>query len=427
MKITLLIDSVDRTSILVEESWDLVRSSGSVMDITNLTLDDQNNNISVVKGKELIIEKFGDNTVRHFGGILTAVNTTPLGIGRLINLTSQDWKVIFDKATVTKNYTNKTDKFIIEDSLTEAGITEITTSDFVEVGRTIDQLNLQGVTLRHLMDVLTEITGFIWDIDSFKKLIYRPASRVSATFEFSDTPDSVFTFPYYNVSRDEELGSYNVVEVVGAEDLSSDVQDIYAGDGSRKVFHIQEVSDRAAISHAPSTSDRVEIQKNTGTNGSPIWTTQTVGLEQQDSLSVVDVIWNPGVLRVEFASAPPNFTNSWRIKGRYVAPIRVELKDQDSIDILGREYKKVIVEPSIKDKNTATDVAIAFLNEQGDKDTLEFDFDHDGMETDVVTRLESTVLGIASKLYLVEELRTRLLGGEIAMYSAVISAGPKLL
>ena len=104
-----LIDGINRTANVPEKEWDLDLHSGPTLDTINLTLDDPTNSITVLEGKDLIIEDDGDSSFRLFAGIISDVLEEPEGIGRRYNITAQDWKIILDRTTFTKDYRNQTD------------------------------------------------------------------------------------------------------------------------------------------------------------------------------------------------------------------------------------------------------------------------------------------------------------------------------
>ena len=434
MKIKVLIETVDRAGILFEKSWLLQRSSGSAIDIARFDLDDQAANIIVNRGDEVIVEDDADATIRFFGGFVASRHARRRGLGRILSILTQDFKLLLDKGIVTKVYEDTADNTIITDAFSQAGLTEINTTTKVKFGKTIDRLSLKGTTLRVLMDRLASISGYIWDVDSFKNLIYRPPEDTEAAFEFSDVPNNTTTFPYSNFDRGVELGNFNAVEVIGAVNLSANVTQIYGNTGGVKVFNIsaEEAEDKQPITHAPTTSTRIEINKNVGTEGSPDYVgggaSQVVGIEGVDPLVNVDVLYNPLTGRTEWAVAPPsNATQSWQIIGRYRRPLRILAEDPDAIDALGgRKFTKALPVPELDDLDTGIDVALAFLNEQTDRDTIEIDFDHDGLDVDVFIRFTSALEGLTQTKYLVEELRTTFLGGTVSGYSALLRVLPSL-
>lgn len=443
MRHKVLIDSVDLTGSILEPDYEITHSTGGVVNRLTFSLDDPNNNITVALANEVIVEKHDDNTVRFFGGIIADLDYTTKGVGREIKVTCNDWKTLVDRATVTKVYFLKTDKEIIEDAFTEAELTEIDTSTLVQTGRTIDRFDARALSLANLLDSITEITGWIWDIDAFKRLIYREDVLIEGDVGFSDEPDFSLTFPVQNLVRSRSLGAFNAVEIVGAERLGDNTTEVYEANGSRTLFHLYEFDGQELITRAPSTdfdgasveTDRILVQKNTGTEGSPTWTDQSVGLEGQDILLIKDAVWNPVTTRLEFASAPSAFSNAFRVRGRSYGPLRLELEDEAAIDSAGRKFKFTLVEPNIIDEDAALDVAFAFLREQSDQDILTFEFDTVGLEVYPEPATKASFhhngLGVEtsegnSLLYFITEVVTFIRGGDVIGYQVTLTNHPRL-
>jgi hypothetical protein len=436
-----LINSVDRTAVIFEADYDIRHVTGGQINTVKFTIDDPALAITVTKGDDLVIEDSSDATVRFFGGIVEAVEFVPDGLGRQLNIMGSDWKILTDKATVTKIYFNTTDKAIIQAAFTSAGVTEINTSTYVSAGQTIDRLDLRGNSLGDLLDAITNITGWIWDIDAFKNLIYREGIFIEGSKGFSDTPDNVLTFPVIGIKRDTSQGSYNAVEVFGVERMSANITDVYSGNGVKTVYYLGEATQAGTeiLSRIPTTdfaavavsTDRILVQRNGGTDGTPVWNNLNVGLEGQDSLLLKDVLWNPAIVRLEFSGSktPPNFANNaFRVRGRYFGPLRVLVQDPKAItDNNNRIFKYSLVEPNIVDRNSAISVGMAFLAEQGDQDIVTFEFDVDGIEAATVVPIKHKQLGIlTSTLYHVIELTTFVRGGTVFGYAGTFAAHPRL-
>jgi hypothetical protein len=440
VKIRLKIDGVDHQAYLLDNSWTIDDNDGSVIDSIELELLDETNTLSIVRDKDLIVEDFDDATTRFFAGIITEVVIVPEGIGRIWNITAQDWKLILDRATFQKDYVNDTDKVIIQDAFVEAGITEINTSDLVESSRIIERASFRGSTLRQMMETTSKITGFFWDINKFKKLVYRTPNSTLAAFNFSDAADESSTFFYQNISLRQRSGQYNSVEVIGGKRLSSDVVNIYSGNGTKKVFHL--TMDNADVigqtykqifrepefqtdGETENTGKVILVQENTGTNASPVWTDRLVGIEDQDTLGEagIQVIWNPEIWQLEWASAPPNFSlGAWRVRGRYWGHAIWSERNETAIDTSGREFKKVLNRPEIETDDEAHDIATAFLEEQGPEDGILLNFDKDGLIVGSLVKVTSSALGLTGNFHRVRHLSTSVIGGTVIKYSAVLDS-----
>ncbi len=430
VKLRVFVNAVDLSASFLEEGFLLEESEGGTIDVLALEFIDPSKTLNILDGHEVILEDFDDNTIRFFGGLITEARQEQEGLGLHWTVTAQDWKLLLDRSFFSKVYTNQTDAFIISDAFTEAEVTEINVADLVQTGRTIARLVFNGVSLRQMMQVLKSITGFYWDVNPFKKLIYRPEGDVLAAFNFDlAAPDLSTTFPYQEGGRSRTIGQFNAVQIVRGHKLTN-VTDTYSGDGTRTDFNLRIdgiVSGRTyhQIFRGPpgASPDIPIIEKNTGSDGTPTWTDQTVGREGSSEAGV-DVIWNNLTGQLRFTTAPPNFANnSWRIQGQYLAPVVWEERDEDAIASAGRVFMKVLTVTEVETDDQAQDLAEAFLREQGAKDIINCVFDVDGLKIGDGVNVNDPTFGV-NKLYKVHKMSTSFRGGTTFQYTAVLGNGP---
>lgn len=430
VKLRVFINAVDLTDSLLEEGFFLDESEGGTIDVLSMEFIDPTKTLGILDGHEIILEDFDDNTIRFFGGLVTEAIEEQLGLGKRWTVTGQDWKLLLDRSFFSKIYNNKDDSFIIADAFTSAEVTEINVVDLVQTGRQIARLVFNGVSLRQMMEVLKSITGFYWDVDPFKKLIYRKEGDVLAPFNFNlSNPDLVTSFPYQNATRSRTLGQFNAVQIVRGHHLTN-VTDTYSGNGTRTVFNLRIDGIVSGLTYhqifrgPPGASPDIPIvEKNIGSDGTPNWDLQTVGREGT-SESGVDVVWNNLTGQLQFTIAPPNFANnSWRITGQYVAPVVWEERDEDAIASAGRVFMKVINVSQVETDDQAQDLAEGFLREQGAKDTINSTFDVDGLKIGDGINIFDPTFGV-NKLYKVHKLTTGFRGGTVFEHSAVFGNGP---
>lgn len=444
MKIKALVDTIDRTSIVREAEWAINQSDQDDIDVLEMVFEDLTNTLVFKRGNDIVIEDFDDNTVRFFGGIIVELFYEPEGLGRLIHVTAQDWKMLLDRSSFSKKYTSQTDKFIIQDAFTEAGLIEIDTS-LVTSSRTIDFVQFIGHSLRSMLDTVSQITGLVWWVDAFQKLRYEPEGTTMASFNLSDNPDNALTFPYYDATLVEDLGNYNEVEVRGGVTLSSDITETFAGDGIQKVWILGSDVDAAGnisepISKEPTRTfidtidssfpDRVVIERNTGTDGSPVYTKQDVSLDlrQGGGFAGNDVLWNPSERRVQWDVAPPNFANeSWRITGRRFMPIVVVLPDETAQDDSGRRFRHTINEPAIQTIDMAQDIAFAAIRENRNKERFVCSIQKEGLLTGESLLVTSTKYRLTGRRMRVHNMRLSLLGGTVAEQRVTLGSGSHTL
>ncbi len=430
VRLRVFINSIDLTSSFLEDGFFLDESEGGTIDVLSMEFVDPAKSLSILDGHEVLLEDFDDNTIRFFGGLVTEAAEVEEGVGKHWTITAQDWKLLLDRSFFSKIYTNQNDSFIISDAFAEAEVTEIDSSTLVQTGRQISRLVFKGVSLRQMLETVKSITGFIWDIDPFKKLIYRPEGDVLAAFNFDlSNPDLVTTFPYQEATRSRSIGQFNAVQIVRGHKLTN-VTDTYSGDGTRTDFNLRidgVVSGRTyhQIFRGPpgASPDLPIVEKNTGSDGTPTWTAQTVGREGATEAGV-DVIWNNVTGQLQFATAPPNFANNaWRITGQYLAPVVWEERDDVAIASAGRVFMKVLTVSQVETDDQAQDLAEAFLREQGAKDTISIVFDKDGLTIGDGINVNDPTFNV-NKFYKVHKLTTSFRGATTFQYTAVLGNGP---
>lgn len=430
LKLRFLIDGVDLTSRVMERSWNLSLNEGTVIDTVNITLDDYDRTSTVVEGKDFIIEDFNDNNFRLFAGIISDVALEPEGIGRQITVQAQDWKVLLDKTTFTKDYINSTDVDIIQDAFVEAELTEINTAS-ITGGRIFGNLTFRGSSLRSMLETISSITGFVWNVDPFKVLVYEQKGASVANGNLSDNPDNIVSFPFADALNQIQLGQFNAVEVRGTKRASPDIIQTYQNDGAKKFFKISTDgtvagSDYRDLTLPPAgTPDGIlDIDVNTGTDVTPIWSAQVVAVDDpsigniiDQFLGLTDVVWNITDGSVLFGTAPPNFANnSFRIKGKYFAPSIGLARDEEAITNAGRVFKKTITDSSIESDNQAIDLAEAFLHEQGRKDRVLCSVNRDKIMPGEALFFTCASFNMVEKLMVVRQVSCNIIGAQVIGY-----------
>jgi|TARA_R110002020_G_scaffold67482_1_gene177156 hypothetical protein len=418
LTVKLIVDGTNLTSKLGERTWAVNQVDGAAIDTMQFIIHDPDNSVTQVqRGKDVILEKSDDDTVRYFGGIVFRVTTIPVGLGRELHVIAQDWKIILDKSSFSARYTNVTDKAVIAAGFTAAELTEFNVTDDVEVIRTaISGITFQNSSVRAMLDQLADMTVATWGVDPFKKLFYRKLSRTSASASLSDAPDDSLTFPMQNSQRVLEMGMYNAVEIKGTKRASADVTDTYPGDGSQTFFKLG-VDDKHAIYFAPDGEDRIQIYHNTGSEGSPSWAEDTVGLEGADTNGVAGITVLINILsgHVIFNTAPlARATNGWQIKGKYLSAVIGFAEDEDQIVLDGRMYKKSIGMGNVDNVDSLQDVADEFLNRNGPKDVIICDTEYDTFKIGQTLEVTNSIYGISQKLYYVEKIRLAMKGKTVS-------------
>ncbi len=444
MKVKLEINGIDLTSRLltahpVGRTWSLTLNEGAEVDSAAFSLDDPDRTLSLTAWHEVVVTRTDVTPSKKiFGGFLTQIESADSGLGRVFFCQAQDYTILLHRYVVDRDYEAQTDKVILADAFSQAGLALIDTSTKVQAIKTFDNLRFAGHSLYQVLDILAESSGALWYVNPEKQLVYQTPETDEAAFSLSDDPDDAASFGYWSVQHARDAASlFNRVVVRGGKELSDDQDIILPGDGSRTIFRAEK-DDGHVVTDPPTDADtsftpqgikRVEVFVNTGTDGTPVWTQQGVGLEGEDTLGTafdgktVAVLWNPATGRLQFQTAPPNFpNNAIKIRGRYPIQIEVEEINQDSIDATGQTIAKVIVDQSIVTTDMAIEVATAFLNEHSEEqEEITVSFDHDGLEIGQQMHFTNALRSISKKLK-AKSLNIAFLGGTTAQYTAKLGS-----
>ena len=425
------INNVDYTSLLpVESTFDLSQQEGGLLDTFTITFEDLHLQYDIKAAWEVIVEDYNDPTVRYFGGLIRTIHQIPSGVGIQWSLDCMDWKIIIDRNFFTKKYFNKTHGEVIKDAFQELGLSDFNTNLFVEDGPIINQLTIPDFSGRQILNRLSDISGYYWDIDSYKRVIYRPEGATLAPFQFSSNPNYSSTHIYYDSSRSISLGDYNAVEVRGGYSIGEAV-DIYSNAHNISEFRLQIDGIVSARRYhniikglMETESGRPLVEINTGTEALPIWQLQhVVGVGSLDPLA--DVYWNVLTARIIFKVAPPAFNdNSWRISGQFTTRVIASIQDASAIATNGgRVFKKLIYERNIVTRDEANAVAQAFLDQQGPKDIITARFIQDGLSVGDAVNVQDEYYKV-DKFYQVHKLESKILGAGLIEYFVSMGNGP---
>ena len=443
LKIKLLIDGTERQGNVLEGQMQIERNAHGKMNFTTFVIDDPTNAISLTKGKDLIIEDFDDSNIRQFGGILTEATGYTYGLGRRFDCKALGWSFLLDRALVNFTYRGKSDQFIITDggsvqgagdgifSKSETDLSDFTVSTAnVQIGNGNTQfMQFKRVSVRDILDTLKDMASvksapFAWDVDPFKTLYYDVFGTRSHAFHMSDAPDDSNSFGYMGLRDHGSITKLvNQVTVEGAflRELFADIPadgtgTVFAADGTAIGFSLK------YLWQASTGNTRIKIFQNNGADAGPPWGTEaekTVGLAGSDTLSSHDTLWDPAARTLDWATAPPNKTNSFRIEGDRLRPMIARVKDQPSIDDLGRIYGLSIKDVTILSVEHARLRGRAIL-EKDRAARLSFRTTKDGINPGQNLGMVNSILGIGSasvpKEYLVDKVTTRILGGQVAEY-----------
>lgn len=137
------------------------------------------------------------------------------------------------------------------------------------------------------------------------------------------------------------------------------------------------------------------VFKNTGSEGTPTWTAQTVGEYGKDTLGTVDVNYDPVHHWLYFNTAPSDFYDAIRVTGEILRPIRVRLEDIDP----GEQTKAVVIEnEDITSESQAVALANTKLSKRKAVKNLNFKTHEPGLYAGQNITVTDTPRGLAETL-----------------------------
>lgn len=440
LKIRLKVGGVECQDRLLEREWSIENNAYGDMDIADFVLDDPDLSLTLNGFEEVIIENYNDASDRRFGGVLIqpAIKRGS-GLGRVYSCKALDWTFVLERAMVSGTYRGRSDAEIINGATPPSGsdqgiflISDTDLSDFdcttyVQAGvLNTEFMQFKRKDIRGNMDTLADQAGYPWRVDPNKAIHFKPFAAEMHTFGLSDEADDVNTFPFYGANRVPDLSQFiNAVTVEGGFKAKNNQTVIYNGNGVTTKFS------GLAFWQAKSGQTRINVDRNTGTDGAPVWTAQAVGLKgnanDEAAFGVtINVLWNPGARVLEWAVAPPNFTNSYRVSGDQLIPLVHKEVDETSILLLGREYGISVKDETLKDEESVVFRAQAQLRKYcraSDKITCRTL--KDGITAGKCVQFRWAVgLVVTPRTFLAEKVITHLLGGQVAEYELTLAGLP---
>ena len=314
--------------------------------------------LSIQEWDEVIITNDAE-TERYFAGYLMGLESAPANTEIHYICDCLDYTAILEKAIINEEWEDTADNTILGNIKTNAE-PALTAFDFAtnvtNLG-TVAFLRLARRTVRDALEELADRVGAEWYIDYNKNLHWFSVEAADAAYSISDDPDLSADFPCGQLRRMVDGHEViNRVTIVGGDYLSGDQTHEYAADNQQVRFTVP-------YFYREPTTGTILIDKNTGSDVSPSWSAQTVGIKYIDdgASPAKDVLFSHQERFVEFASAPSNLTRAWRITARYEIPLRTRVRSEDSFDRYGQWFEGVINDEDIKDKTEAQSRGKYFL------------------------------------------------------------------
>ncbi len=186
MAITLKINTVDKTSLVRWES--IQKEQVSTKEPDTLSFDIINypaKTYRPVLGDDVKLYDT-DGTTIIFGGIIVNTEEKVEGLVKYFAVQCKDYTHTLDRKLVTKNYTNQTVAYIVNDIITTytSGFTNTSTTDTTN----IIAISFNYLTVSEALKKLASTVGnFSWYVDYNKDVHFYQNSSVSAPFGLTDT------------------------------------------------------------------------------------------------------------------------------------------------------------------------------------------------------------------------------------------------
>ena len=431
-RVRLLINSVDLSGSLLEPEWadwEVETHAGGEDDVFTFSLLDPTNVITLANLTDVVLEEFADNTNRYFGGKLIDHDEVTEGLGRVINCKALGWAFDLHRTIVNQKFRGKSDQFIITDPTTGIflGLSAQTVSkdlsDYtvitanIEVGnKNTDIMVFRGDSVRDIMDLFQDWSGFVWGVTPKQVVFYREYSSSISAQQLSDAPDEVTSWPYYGFANFKTSANFvNLIYVYGGfQTLENQIRTYGIGDGAdgtKKDFTLPHKW-RAKDSETLIT---VELSDGVGGWDSPL----TVGITSEEGS--FGVVWNEIGQTLFFAVAPPNTTPSFRVQGNLFDRVTGVAKNQASIDAHGL-FEASIKDADLRDEEAAERRARIELNKlTAEAHRISLTTRQPGFIPGDLVLITNSIHSLAS-YFLITRMVMRPLGATLQEYDLTLSA-----
>jgi len=235
MALVVTIATVDRTSVVEEDTIKINQLADSHTFTAELTIFDVDGDISITAGSHLVAKEITivDGATTFFGGYIASKDTISAEDGsRHIKLLCCGYAILLQETLIEyEEYISTGDPDISdEDVIDDLFANYLATIDVVDHVVELDpsiSILFNKMNLAEIMTAICQRTGGRWYVDNEKKLHYFDVETNEAGFDLSDTPNDVTSFGYYikPMRRDNGTAITNEVMVVGADDWVDTVND----------------------------------------------------------------------------------------------------------------------------------------------------------------------------------------------------------
>lgn len=349
----LTLNGVSVWPYLVKNTLTHIDIEGSQIDTLDFILEDTTDALNVTMWSK--VEWIADGT-KLFGGFVVRAQPE-LGPGdshKRWQVQCESYAALLDTGKrVHKSYLKQTVGYIITDLITEAGLSDISTTG-VSAGGTVDSFVVDGDSLPILIDRLVQLGGQLasadwgWYIDPDGVLyagLYSDNPSPFAIVELASADWSASFPPLSAPSYIEDATEIrNRITVRGGSVPSEEVTETFTGDGATTTFQLENTHIRSITSIT--------------LDGTLVWW----GVDWYDSFNDFQCLVNfyAGTLRWDVGNEP---TGTIQCTYRYDSALEVIVANNASYTTYGRWFDYEITDRSISTEQAATDIANAILRD----------------------------------------------------------------
>jgi hypothetical protein len=240
----------------------------------------------------------------------------------------------------------------------------------------------------------TETAATIGNTD---KLVYSPIPE-AADFDL-DIQNSVEFGSDFDLSLGA-IDDFNSITVVGGKERVA-IDEALESDGASVYMKL------------PFAVRSLAVYKNTGSDTTPSWTAQTLGIDGTDEITAKDVLHNPTEQFLYFASAPANMRKAVRITGFREKPIRVRVEAIGDGDMVSAT---TVTNENITSEEEAIAFGNALLAKKNAQRRLEFITYNEGLKVGQEMTVVDSVRGLSETL-IIQRINTTWISGKTGKFS----------
>ena len=399
----------------------------------NFRVWDQNSTWVFTKGEN--IQVFVEGNILWSGVVNKITRTLPSSEGMMYNIQGIDWNYGLDKRRVVMTFPNTSTAtstsyydpmtmaqtsilnagYIVDKMTSQYLIEEGFTIEYISTGAAINSAGFNYITPSHVLDVLAEQSGYVWQINPNKSIAFKPHNFDHFAFEMASTLMQKDSIQYIEGSPKYR----NVQYVVGGMNLTSPTTETELGDSKKQAFVMQ-----YPLMQVPAIS----LIKALGTTSTG--TNQTVGILGIDTTK--QWYWNKLSNIVTQQTTDTAATTSQALCVTYVGGFPSVARTEDSVGIANlRSYEggSGIVEDAVyknadslyTDNKIVANNMIARYSTQCD--TLKFKTMRPGLRPGGILRITIPEFNLDSDEFLVDSVSMQDVDGMYIWYSVDCLSG----